>query len=401
MKPKEIYKVVFSGLYATATLKAELEPRPYLVNLNQVEIAISKFNGLWCFHVWVEAKSKKAAIRKGAVQIMEWFKTKEEQDMVPITLGTMETLLEQKAAWEVLKAEEEAKGDTAPEEEVSSDEVSGKNEEPALQETEVSTDEEEEKDEEKDEEVCSAKEKYTEGYVIALSTDGCMNFNPDKKLDYAFPLKVSKIRRCEKMPTLSNDQIEIDKEGLSDFSLYIYVTRSELGMTAGTEKDLEERAVRVAFTKLKWKLKDLSREMGNSIAEEGGWSTYKFKVGDTVYLAHSGQQYTTYFSLFGDMVSQTYFKTRWSPDNEPLLSPIKQGKAFSWTLGSEPNNYAKLVVRAREEVWEPILNKFTNIYLVQLIYTSGSNEFRGDHEAGELHLIGEAGLSSEAVSIQM
>ena len=400
MKPKEIYKVVFSGLYATATLKAELEPHPHLVKLNQVGKDISNFSGYWYFHVWVEAKSKKTAIRKGAVQIMNYLETEGCKVVSAVTLSTMETLLEQKAVWEVLKAEEEAKEDTAPEEEVSSDEVSGKNEEPTSQETEVSIDEEEEK-EEKDEKVCSAKEKYAEGYMIALSTDGCMNFNPDKKLDYAFPLKVSKIRRCEKMPTLSNDQIEIDKEGLSDFSLCIYVTRSELGMTAGTEKDLEERAVRVAFTKLKWKLKDLSREMGNSIAEEGGWSTYKFKVGDTVYLAHSGQQYTTYFSLFGDMVSQACFKTRWSPDNEALLSPIKQGKAFSWTLGSEPNNYAKLVVRAREEVWEPILNKFTNIYLVQLIYTSGSNEFRGDHEAGELHLIGEAGLSSEAVNIQM
>ena len=361
MKTKEIYKVEFSGLYIAATLKAELEPHPHLVKLNQVGKSISNFNGYWYFHVWVEAKSKKAAIRKGAVQIMEWLEMEGRLAIPSTILETMETLLEQKAAWEVLKAEEEAKGDTAPEEEVSSDEVSGKNEEPASQETEVSTDEEEEK-EEKDEEVCSSKEKYTEGYMIALSTDGCVNFKVDKNSDYTFPLRMYEVRRCEKVPASSNDQIEIDSErGSSDFSLHIYVTRSELGMTAGTEKDLEERAVRVAFTKLKWKLKDLSREMGDSIAEEGERSTYKFKVGDTVYLAHSGQQYTTYFSLFGDMVARAYLEASWGFKNAALFSPIRQGKTFSW---------------ARE------------------------GEFRGDHEAGELHLIGEKGLSSEAVSIQ-
>ena len=387
MKTKEIYKVEFSGLYIAATLKAELEPHPHLVKLNQVGKSIRNFNGYWYFHVWVEAKSKKAAIRKGAVQIMEWLEMEGRLAIPSTILGTIETLLEQKATWEVLKAEEEDKEDTAPEEEVSSDEVSDESKEPTSQETEVSP----------------AKEKYTEGYMIALSTDGCMNFKVDKKSDYTFPLRMYEIRRCEKVPTLSNDQIEIDKEwGPSDFSLYIYVTRSELGMTAGTEKDFEERAVRVAFTKLKWKLKNLSREMGSAIAEKGEWSTYKFKVGDTVYLAHSGAQYTTYFSLFGDMVSRACFdEASWSPDNGVLLSPIKQGKTFSWTLGSETNNCAKFVVRAREEVWEPILNKFTNIYLVQLVDTSGSNGFRNDHEVGDLHLIAEGGLSSEAVSIQM
>ena len=395
MKTKEIYKVTFSGLYAAVTLEAELEPHPHLVKLNQVGKCISKFCGYWYFHVWVEAKSKKAAIRKGAVQIMELLETEGENlSIPPTTYGPIETLLEQKAAWEVLKAEEEAERDTALDEEVSSDEVSDKNEEPTSQETEVSTEEEEEKEEE----VRPAEEKYTEGYMIALSTDGCMNFKPDKKSDYAFPLRMYEIRHCEKVPTLSNDQIEIDKEwGPSDFSLNIYVTRSELGMTAGTEKDFEEKAVRVAFAKLKWKLKDLSREMGSSIAEKGEWSTYKFKVGDTVYLAHSGSQYTTYFSLFGDMVARACFEA--SPKNNMLLSPIKQGKSFLWR--GEANHCAKFVVRAREEVWEPILNKFTNIYLVQLEDTSGSNEFRRDHEAGDLHLIAEKGLSSEAVSIQI
>ena len=396
MKLKEIYKVEFSGLYIAATLKAELEPHPHLVKLNQVGKSISNFNGYWYFHVWVEAKSKKAAIRKGAVQIMEWLEMEGRLAIPSTTLGTMETLLEQKAAWEVLKAEEEAKRDTAPEEEASSDEVSDKDEESTSQETEVPTEEEE-----KEEEVCPVKEKYTEGYMISFSFGGCVNFKVDKNSDYTFPLRMYEVRRCEKVPASSNDQIEIDSErGSSDFSLHIYVTRSELGMTAGTEKDLEERAVRVAFTKLKWKLKDLSGEMGNSIAEEGERSTYKFKVGDTVYLAHSGQQYTTYFSLFGDMVARAYLEASWGFKNAALFSPIRQGKTFSWAREGEANRCAKFVVRAREEVWEPILGKFTNIYLVQLEDTSGSNEFRGDHEAGELHLIGEKGLSSEAVSIQ-
>ena len=117
MKLKEIYKITFSGLYATATLKAEIEPHPHLVKLDQVGKDISNFSGYWYFHVWVEAKSKKTAIRKGAVQIMNYLETEGCKVIAAVTLGTMETLLEQKAAWEVLKAEEEAKGDTAPEDE--------------------------------------------------------------------------------------------------------------------------------------------------------------------------------------------------------------------------------------------------------------------------------------------
>ena len=144
MKTKEIYKVEFSGLYIAATLKAELEPHPHLVKLNQVGKSIRNFNGYWYFHVWVEAKSKKAAIRKGAVQIMEWLEMEGRLAIPSTILGTIETLLEQKATWEVLKAEEEAKEDTAPEDEApfgdpqsdaSSDASSGASSAPANSET--------------------------------------------------------------------------------------------------------------------------------------------------------------------------------------------------------------------------------------------------------------------------
>lgn len=394
MKLKEIYKITFSGIYATATPKAELEPHPHLVKLNQVGKDISNFSGYWYFHVWVEAKSKKAAIRKGAVQIMEWLGTEGCKVISALTRGTMEKLLEQKAAWEVLKAEEEAKSDTAPEESAPYGDL-----QPDAS-SDVSPEEEEENSDEADShnrtEVCT-------GWKVSVSSEGYMDFKAYSNSDYVFPypMRLYEVSRTDECPVDYEKQFEIDREsGPSDFTLNVYVTDKEMVSTARLKEPFKEAAVRAAFIKLKWKLKDLTRQMSSSIAEKGEWSTYKFKVGDTVYLEDTGKQYTTYFSLFGDMVARAY-EDSWNSEDDAFSPPVKQGKTFALTRGSGVNHCAKFVVRAREEVWEPTLDKFANIYLVQLEGTSGPNEFRRGHEAGDLHLVGEEGLSSEAVSIQI
>ena len=386
MKTKEIYKITFSGLYATATLKAEIEPHPHLVKLDQVGKDISNFSGYWYFHVWVEAKSKKTAIRKGAVQIMNYLETEGCKVISAVTLSTMETLLEQKAVWEVLKAEEEAKEDTAPEDEAPFGDP----------QSDASSDVPPKEEKDPDEVDCHNGMEVCEGWKVSLTPEQHLFFKADKNSDYHFPLNLYEVERTDECPVYYKDQFEIDREnGPSDFTLNIYVKSKELGLVAGRDDAFKEAAVRAAFIKLKWKLKNLTQLMGSSISEKGEWSTFKFEVGDAVYLLRAGEQYTTYYSLFGDLVARAYNETFWNDFFAP--TSFRQGKSFK-TPGTR--SYAKFKVIAREEVWEPTLNRMSNIYLVELLETCGAANFNEEHMMGDLHLIREEGLSKEETAIE-
>ena len=364
MKTKEIYKITFSGLCATATLEAEIEPHPHLVKLDQVGKDISNFSGYWYFHVWVEAKSKKTAIRKGAVQIMDWLGTEGRKVISDVTLGTIEKLLEQKAVWEVLKAEEE-ENTVSSEAEIESE---AENEaEPDGANPEHCVDEASEKEEN--------SVKAVKGYSVALKHKEAMDEGSPRPTpfivgDYEMAdWALVECKPCYSVPTDYKEQVEFDPK-TSVIKVYITAKESNSLPWAPTTSVLYSKLHRLALAKIKRVIFDNLKTMAaglGSVGDDMSYDPFEFNLSDLVRVAIPGAQYMTYYSQFGLMVSVAYDSFL------PYDMLLTQGKI------EKAKEYIYEVI-ARETIWEPMLTRFSNVYLIQ------------NTETKTLHMIREYGL---------
>lgn len=350
MKLKEIYKITFSGLYATATLKAEIEPHPHLVKLDQVGKDISNFSGYWYFHVWVEAKSKKTAIRKGAVQIMNYLETEGCKVIAAVTLGTMETLLEQKAAWEVLKAEEEEEDTVSSEAEIESE---AENEaEPDGANSEHCVDKVSEKEEN--------SVKAVEGYSVALKhkkamDEGSPRPTPFMVGDYEMAdWALVECKPCYSVPTDYKEQVKFDPKK-SVIRVYIMAKETDSLPRSTTTLILHSKMRRLALAKIKRvmfdNLKTMAARLG-SVGDDMSYDPFEFNLSDMVRVISPEAQYTTYYSQFGLMATVAYNSSP-SYDGSLTQKEVRKAKEYIYE------------VIARETIWEPVLTRFSNVYLIQ------------------------------------
>lgn len=355
MKPKEIYKITFSGLYATATLKAEIEPHPHLVKLDQVGKDISNFSGYWYFHVWVEAKSKKTAIRKGAVQIMDWLGTEGRKVISAVTLGTMEALLEQKAVWEVLRAKEEE--DAVPP-------VSETEEDTAKEDKLNETDNiipEHTKDEASQTEYHEPED--TKGYIVALKHKGMMDEGSPSPTPFIVgdyeseDWALVQCKPCQFIPANIQQQVKFNPKNAV---IEVYITKKEYDSLVQIDllSKRDSKLRRLALAKLKFRLFEAVNKMGEGLGTIGDYPSYdpfKFKVRDKVRVVRTGAQYTTYYRQLGLMFAEAY-------ENLAYDAKLTQGDYLTEKMANDKESFE---VMARETIWEPMIERFTNVYLIK------------------------------------
>lgn len=331
---KEIYAVTFKGVYDTVNLTAKIEPHPELVKLGHVFLSLGRFSGYYCLFTYVEAKSKKSALRKGAIQIMNWLETEEVDKINSIDLKKIIPLLEQKAVWEVLKAEEE-------------------------------------EDSEKEENSVKA----VEGYSVALKhkkamDEGSPRPTPFMVGDYEMAdWALVECKPCCSVPRDYKEQVEFDPK-TSVIRVYITAKETDSLPRSTTTLILHSKLRRLALAKIKRAVFDNLKTMAaglGSVGDDMSYDPFEFNLGDMVRVISPGAQYMTYYSQFGLMASVTYDSLP-SYDGSLTQGRVEKAKEYIYE------------VIARETIWEPVLTRFSNVYLIQ------------NTETKILHMIQENGL---------